>query len=203
MRKDEFIELIKISLSGGTPPQEYEGKFHNVVIEKHIEMAFNEVVSAIQDPSVIDQFCIIHRNVPVLFDEELDLKYSDLPASVLNTIHFRGIRLISPMKDQENAFFIRKNNSTSVMNRLQSNTAVRSNTARLEGPKRVYYDRIAQGIDKVLIKMVTTFSEIASDDDIEMPGGKDSAVFQMVLQNMQMQMQTPENMRNDNNPNSI
>lgn len=203
MRKDEFIELVKISLSGGTPPQEYQGKFHNIVIEKHIEMAFNEIVSAIQDPSVIDQFCVVHRNVPVLFDDDLGLRYSDLPSSVLNTIFFRGLRLISPMKDQENVFFIRKNNSTSVMNRLQSNTAVRSNTARLEGPKRVYYDRISADIDKVLIKMVSTFSEIADDDDIEMPGGKDSIVFKMVMENMQVQMRTPENMRNDNNPNSL
>lgn len=203
MRKDQFIELVKISLSGGTPPQEYQGKFHNVVIEKHIEMAFNEVVSNIQDPSVIDQFCVIHRNVPVLIDEDLGLKYSDLPSSVLNTVYFRGLRLISPMKDQTNVFFIRKNNSTSVMNRLQSNDAVYSNTARLEGPKRVYYDRISGSIDEVLIKMVSTFSEIASDDDIEMPGGKDGIVFRMVMEAMSVQMQTPENMRNDNNPNSI
>lgn len=203
MRKDQFIELVKISLSGGTPPQEYQGKFHNVVIEKHIEMAFNEVVSNIQDPSIIDQFCVIHRNVPVLIDEDLGLKYSDLPSSVLNTVYFRGLRLISPMKDQTNVFFIRKNNSTPVMNRLQSNDAVYSNTARLEGPKRVYYDRISGSIDEVLIKMVSTFSEIASDDDIEMPGGKDGIVFRMVMEAMSVQMQTPENMRNDNNPNSI
>lgn len=203
MRKDQFIELVKISLSGGTPPQEYQGKFHDVVIEKHLEMAFNEVVSNIQDPSVIDQFCVVHRDVPVLTDEGLGLKYSDLPSSVLNTIYFRGLRLISPMKDQTNVFFIRKNNSTSVMNRLQSNDVAFSNTARLEGPKRVYYDRISNDIDKVLIKMVSTFSEIASDDDIEMPGGKDGIVFRMVMEAMNVQMQTPENMRNDNNPNSI
>lgn len=203
MRKDQFIELVKISLSGGTPPQEYQGKFHDTVIEKHIEMAFNEVVSNIQDPSIIDQFCVVHKNIPVLTDDDLGLKYSDLPSSVLNTVYFRGLRLISPMKDQTNVFFIRKNNSTSVMNRLQSNNSVYSNTARLEGPKRVYYDRISNDIDKVLIKMVSTFSEIAEDDDIEMPGGKDGIVFRMVMEAMSVQMQTPENMRNDNNPNSI
>lgn len=201
MKKSEFISLIKISLNGGTPPSKNEGKFHDRVIEAQISLAYNEVVSMIKDPDVLDTFAVVLKNVEVKRDDDLDVSYSDLPVSVLHTVNFAGDRMVAPMKDQTNVFLRRKNNSTPTMNRLAGAGVIGFNIYRLEG-RRLYYDNISSSIDKVLVKVIAPFTELDEDDELEMPGGKDSAMFQMVLQNMQQQYQTPESNKNDNNSNT-
>ena len=201
MKKSEFISLVKISLNGGIPPAKNERKFHDKVIESQVSLAFNEIVSMIKEPSVLDAFAAVYRNVEVKRDEELGLAYSDLPVSVLTTVNFNGLRMVAPMKDQTNVFYIRKNNSTAAMNRMSASVLMAFNTVRIEG-RRLYYDSINMNVDSVLVKLIAPFDQLDEDDEIEMPGGKDSAVFQMVIQNMQQLAQTPAAYKNDNNSNS-
>lgn len=202
MRKDEFIKLIQISLNGGTPPADSQGKFHDVVIEKHVGMAYNEVVSQIKDRKVLDQFVVVYRNQPVLIDSELNLRYINLPVPLINTVQGSAVRYISPMKDQTTSIFIRPNHSQATYRHLPVSYMFSTRgAARVEGD-RIYFDGLDENIDEVLLKILPSFESISEDDEFEMPGGKDSVMFRLILEQLQQQYQTPESYRNDNNSNT-
>ena len=201
MKKSEFVSLIKVSLNGGSAPAKSEGKFHDIVLERHIQFAYNEIISQLKDPEVIDQFVIRYPKVEVEYDSVLGLKYSEIPVALLNTVYCSGLRSISANKDQSYIFFLRGNNSQWTYKNLDVNEYFTEWAGRVEG-QRVYYDVIPEDISTVLMKVLANFENIGEDDEFDMPAGKDSAMFQMVIQQLQQQYQTPEAYRNDNNANT-
>lgn len=200
MLKSEFISLVHHALDGGAPPA--KSKYHPRVIEQHLSLAYNEVVSQIKDVDILDQLAVVRRNVPVLFDEGLALYYSDLPLSLLNTIYGSALRMVAPMKDQNATFFLRKNHSQATMSRLDVSSVLSNNTVRIEG-QRIYYDKFDTALQKkgVLIKLLAGFDDLDEDDNIDMPGGKDSMIFRLVMEQMGQMIQTPKSYRNNNNAN--
>jgi len=202
MRKDEFIELIQISLNGGTPPVDASGKFHDVVIEKHIGMAYNEIVSQIKDGSILDQFCVIYRNQAILEDTNFDLRYLQINVGLLNTLQGSAVRAILPTKDQTANIFIRANHAQGAYKHLETTYYFAKNgTARVEAD-RIYFDNVAGDITEVTLKILPSFENIADSDEFEMPGGKDGMVFKMTMDYLQILSQTTEAYKNDNNANT-
>lgn len=201
MNKPEFIELVKIALNGGTPPSKSEGKFHDVVIEKHIGLAYSSVVGQIQDPFMLDGFVFTFRNIPVEYDEDVDMKYSNLLAPVMNTVYFTGLRQVSPMKNQNISFFIRKSGSQPVWSNMEVSQVFTENALHIEGD-RIYFQQINDEYQKLLVRQILPFDKLSDDVDFDIPGGAGGAMFAQIIQQMQVQLQIPENNKNDNNANT-
>jgi hypothetical protein len=201
MTKPEFIELVKIALNGGTPPAKTEGKFHDVVIEKHLGMAYSTIVGQIQDPFLLDSFCFVFRKVEVEYDDEVDLKYAKLPAPIMNTPFFVGLRQVSPMKNQDISFFIRKNGSQPVWSNMEVSSTFTKNALWIEGD-RIYFPIIDDNYKLLLVKMILPFDKLPEDYEFDIPGGTSGAMFMQTLEQMRIQLEIPENTRNDNNANT-
>lgn len=201
MKKEEFIELVTIQLTGGTPGTKSIDKYHPEVIERQIGLVFNELVSTIQDIQVLDQFCIVRKNVPVLLDEDFDIKYCEIPEVILSTRAGVPIRHVSPMKDQSDVFLHRPNHSQAAYRNLDTQYVFAENVFRIEG-KRLYFDIIRPDIEVLLIKLIAAWDDIDDDDNIIMPGGQDSTAFRLVLEQIREQKQTPVQYQADNNANT-
>lgn len=199
MQKQQFIELIKISLTGGDPGLKNEAKYHDEVLALHIGIAFNALVSEINNPRLIEQFTIEYNDVPVLGTVE---KYSDLPTTPLTTNYFSGIRAVFPKgSGGVNQFYKRTSFSKSVWQHLEVNNLYTQLAYRQTGQK-IVYDKINVGVSFVDIFMLVPFEQLNDTDNITMPGGKDSDVFRLVQSQLEMQYQTPQSQRTDNDPNT-
>jgi hypothetical protein len=71
MTKAQLRDLVKDYLAGGNCPPEIKGKYHPIIIERYIEMSYNDIVNeSIQksgDYSILDG-CTKPYVVPVVYD---------------------------------------------------------------------------------------------------------------------------------------
>lgn len=202
MNKAQLIELVKINLSGGTVPGKYEGKYHDEVVEKAIAMVFNGIVAEISDTTILDQYIKVYPDVEVLFDATYQKKYINIPIALIQTpVGGNAIRSISTMLDQRDTFDIIDNHSQKAVFLLPSMAIMQTSTARIEG-SRIYFDKIRDGIDKVLLKVLASFESLDDEDEIVLPAGQDAVIFESVKKILAEQKQTPQAVRNDNNPNT-
>jgi hypothetical protein len=199
--KEQFVELVRISLEGGIGSTKEDNRFHPEVLGMHVQMAYNDVVSQIKDTNILDQFSKTYYPIDVLTDNDTSEKYSTLPAALLNTVMGSGLRMVCALKDSNYMADIRKNNSQWTMGELEVSQYFTKFAGRVDG-KRFVYDIIDSDITQVRMKLIPGFQDLDDDDEIYMPGGKDSFIFRAVMEQLMPQYKTPTAMKNDTNPNT-
>lgn len=207
MKKIEIIDLLKHRLANGDCPQELKGKYHPEIIGKHCVLALNYLIKEIaykeaqrdNNFSMLDVYAKTFKNVEILKDTDRDEYYSLLPANVIPLPKNRGVRLISPMKNQKYSFVYRDNNTANIHGNLDVEDVLTRPRYYVEGDKIFYSKHLISDINKVLIKLIVDFDGLDDEDDVPIPSGYGKLIFDLVFQSMQgMGM---EKVSNDNNAN--
>jgi hypothetical protein len=210
MNKAELIELVKENLSGGDAPAEIRGKYHPRIIEKYLEMAYDDLVATIYqegEPSgsfaALDSFGKSYKTT-LTEDKDRGELYVELSISVVPLPDNKGIRLVCPYKDQSAAFDYIDNNSSHVFSRLHNQVVRPKGTYYAELP-RIYIsnvDRTLIGKD-IMVKAIPPFNGLKPEDDAFIPAGKNTMLFNLVYELMVRKNQTPKDDYDNNNSKQI
>lgn len=202
MTKEQLIELVTTKLSGGNKTPDQMGKYHPLVIEKYIEMAFNQIYydTFRKNLSDLDIYAIAYDNVDVLFDSIRSVYYSNFPAQLVQLPNNAMIRKVSYQQDQSNEIVPVHDNSRDVFAGLEVGDVDMTSSYSVTGERIEFIDYI-EDFDKVLIKAIPTFSELDDTTNIYIPSGKDLDFFNIVAQ--MTEVVKPEDVINDNNSKQV
>lgn len=210
MKKEEIISLVKsLNLFGDNNADQHK-KIFSGEAEKIIDLAFNDMIIVKYDQSVaknnftfLDNFTKIYIQ-KVLFDNTRGKYYSLLPVPIIPLDKNAGIRSVSPLQGENNPFSSRSNNTSYLWNLLPASKISNKIYYDLED-NILFYNEIDSIITKsgVLMKLVIPFSEYDYDDEIYLPGGYNTDFINRIRQQLQGNIQTPKDNKNDNNSNII
>jgi len=209
MTKRNFIDLIRHGLAGGDMVADLEGRYHEAIVEKYVELAISAVLKNVQDNAIkykdfgqLDDYTTTFVGVAVSYDSDRDEYYSLLPAKVVKLYMNRGIRFISPNKDQSSKFLYRDNNSDDVFTELEIDSI--DGTIRWYAEAQsVYYKFMTTEVaaSGVLMKLIQPISALADTDELNIPAGKEDYVIDFVRK--YVAKMPPEDVINDNNSKQI
>jgi hypothetical protein len=207
MTARQWIDLVKDVLAGGSAPQELKGKNHPEILRKHLTIVHNYLVGKVAYPQALamgdlgylDSYAKTFLDVPILYDEERDEKYSELPSTYIPIPKNRGIRMIAPQHGQDKPFLYRDNNTKRIFSNLDVQDVYPEGRYYLERNK-IYYSGLPYEMDVVLMKLVIPFDAFDDNDEVVFPTGYGKIVTDMVIQSM---LGKPlEKFINDNNSNT-
>jgi hypothetical protein len=210
MNKAELIELVKENLSGGDAPAEIRGKYHPKIIEKYLEMAYDDLVATIyqeSEPSgnfaALDTFGKAYK-VILKKDEDRGELYVELDISVVPLPNNKGITLVCPYRDQTSAFDYVDNNSSHVFRKLHNQVMRPVGTYYAELP-RIYIANVDPTLigKDIMVKAIPPFNGLKSTDDVFVPAGKNTMLFNLVYELMVRKNQTPKDDYDNNNSKQI
>lgn len=211
MTKNQIAAMIQDLLNANSTPT--KGKYDRKDISILIGLAYKDaVVDAITikyrgkriiASNIDGGFVTSYKDVPIEFDEDRQIYYSKLQASVLQLTGDLGLRQISPMEDESTSFIHSAIGDRFVQGPLEVNSYPKPPSFQVEND-RVYYhaDELPwyfKKNGKVLIKQVRDISDIDDDDDFNIPGGYDTKIVDWVLEKMGIPASTVPDHRADAN----
>lgn len=125
----------------------------------------------LDDPTVPDQYATTFmgaegKGLSIYYDQIRGLCYSNLPAKPINLPSRRGYKLIAPVRNMENAFWVCDVNEARNAMRIMGDSKV---LAWAEG-KRMYYSKRFDETNAPFIVMILVISGAASIEmDAELP----------------------------------
>lgn len=188
MTKEELVRLAVLTLGGGNTPPSVLGKFTPQMIEKALELAFDDLCyqayAVGMKTGVYDNLDMYVRpyKLNVLFDKERDERYAVLPvksASIPDTI---AVRLISPMKGQRLAFAPIENYSQPVWAELEVDRIDNRVSYYVENGIIYFDSKLPKEMDTLLSKVVTSFAGFSDSDTVLVPFGQNSQLYVQVVQ---------------------
>lgn len=188
MTKKEFIDLAKRRLASGNLSPDHEGSYNDREIELAFEIGISRLIFESGKSQELDHYSKTYKNVAVLHDDDLDMYYSVLPEIIVQIKGNRGIRHVSPMKDQSFNYTIMTQQNMRVFRRLDSGK-IAPRPAVFYDSGRLYYERHDADITKLLMRLVIPFSKFNDDDEVKIPSGMDDLMVQYVLQTLSGQIQ--------------
>jgi hypothetical protein len=213
MQKKQLIHLVIDRLAGGNTNSDLRGIYHPKIVEKQIENAFESLINPDQESIFAEiglnnwkmDFCTKGYSLTVYYDALRDKYYSQLPVGITSINNNSGIRMIYPIKSEKDSFIPRAQTDNFLMGNLDVENLTDIVRYTYESNNQVYYSgnkdllcRIHKQNEYVYAKLAVKFSELEDTDEINIPDGKNEAVFQYVMQAM---MQTkPEDVTNNNLP---
>jgi len=207
MTKEQWIDVLKDALANGDCPQELKGKYHPEIIGKHIGIAFDYLVAKVLYPEAsktnnwgaLDAYAKAYENVAILENTARCERYSILPIQPISLPANRGVRTISPMRDQSYRFIYRDNNTSNIYEKLEVNDVITIPRYYVEGSNVFYSSHLPANLSKLLFKLIVPFDELDDEDNVNIPQGYGKLVFDLVYQSMGAK--TLEKVSNDNNSN--
>uniref|UniRef100_A0A6M3J2P7 Uncharacterized protein n=1 Tax=viral metagenome TaxID=1070528 RepID=A0A6M3J2P7_9ZZZZ len=205
MTKRQIIQLIEHGLHGGNFNPDLKGKFHPNIIAFHIQATLDDIfIEIFKSNNVqkiaadLDLWSKTYKNVPILYDSDLDLFYSNMPAKIVQLPKQRAIRRISPMQSPGITFKPLSDNAKSVMSRLDvakydTDTWFSFDFDRIEFAN-VPVDMQTDGV--VLIRMIPAFTELADTDTYSIPSGFNDFLIETIKSKL---LGTPPEKQSDNN----
>jgi len=204
MNKAQLIELVQINCSGGRVSKDVHGKYHPLVLERYIELAYSSLLvgSYEKNPKNIDLYQKVYPSVSFTFDKTRGMHYSELPAKLVELPNQAAIVHVGPQKDHNYGFAPVSSGSGPIFGELEVNLIDDVPEYIVEGTN-IYYPNITDDYNPVLMKLIPVFSAFGRLDTIYMPKGQDTALFGIVNQLMQSLKITPEDLNNDNNSKQV
>jgi hypothetical protein len=213
MRKIELIDLISDYLNGGDGPDDIKGRFHDQIIKKHIEAAFNNVVfqtfmegKRYQDYSTLDAWA---KNYPLVINSIANGNGNvRLPYPPMQLPDNMGILQVTPSTpaDLTNAFAYRETNANAVFAALDSFLVSTKPTFYLEQNATgvgiethvLQLEKIPDAVTHVNVKLIVNLEFVDDFDQVPIPAGKESLIIQGVIE--LIRGKPPEDLVNDNKP---
>jgi len=209
MKKIQFLDILKDMLAGGDCPQELKGKYHPEVLARHVEMGMDYMIANVLYPKAsknenwgaLDIYIKTYKDVAILYDEDRDEYYCIMPVQPVSLPSNRGVRVVSPMKDQANRFIYRDNNSNNYYDKLEVNQVIDDVRYYVEKDRLYFSKHLSPFMKKLLLKLILPFGKLDDSDEINFPEGFGQTIFDIIFD--RMQKKRPEKLSNDNNSNTI
>jgi len=218
IKKDQYIEQVRRRLCGGEPVGDLASRYHPLIVEKEIDSAYESLLQSVFGQNIKGgNFAILDPytkpfTVEIQYDSGREEYYSLLPKPVivlnspLNGGNF-GIRIISPIKDQTVQFVPIDNNADVVYGVLEVGIISGIPTYYVEGNSVRYNFRAKNYVegDKVLMKIIPTFSSLGRDEYVTMPEymTKSGMLSVSDLVYQRLVGMPPEKMTNNNDPKQV
>jgi len=179
-------------------------------VYESIERARNGVMQAIIDGgnNLDGEFITQYKNVPILNDGDINLKYSTLPTRLISFSGHDGLQQVSPMKNQGESFIKVSSGSQAIYGSLEAAKIGGKTGYYLQRERvgtdqsiRIYYINCPFQYDKVLIKMVASTYDFDEDEALPIPAQYENQLVAMVFQDMGLQLSTPLDVKNNMEPN--
>jgi len=203
MTKGEAISLILNKVSGGIYGQDIAKSIRREDVGTYLVAAINYVIIKQYYTDIAnegergfpDDFIATYQ-LPVLTDNSRGLKYVKLEAKPFSTIRNRGLRSVSSLRGFKQ--FI-----PTTAEELQHNEYYKGSLGDtlywLEGGKVFFYN-LSTMVDEVLVRIVTSISDLDDDDNLPIPAGSEVEMLNITEQFFLGQRQLPKDMINNNNP---
>ncbi len=202
--RGEFNELVTDLMGAGDPST--EDKFHPGIIWKVAEFVRNALIEEAFDRNakhnhfdLNGDFVSSFANVSISLDADRDERFSELPTPVISLKDNLGIRQVSAMKGQRNSFSLVPNGAISTRSLLET-FAFKSAKYYVEAD-RIYYIDVDKDVDKVLIKMVSSITNLPEDQPIPIPANLENVMLERVVAILKEPKTTKQDKENDSNPN--
>lgn len=141
------------------------------------------------DRELSNQYIKTYTNVPVVYNEEQDLYYSELPASPITLPNNIGVYMISKMQSPNKPF------SPIGIGELFLYSGLPTTQYSFDN-ENVYYYNIEPEVKSVKMLIVASRPDEIQDDDVH-------EIKEMVLKQLMITRNIPEDKANDSNPNII
>lgn len=187
MTKEQLIYLAMTHLGQGDLTPRQKSLIHRGDIERHLEMAFSDIVREVYNNSVthkdyglLDAMAKSYPDVLVAMDKTRGEKYSYLPITIIQLPLHAGIRMVHTQCDQSEQVHWRPNNNIGILNQLEVFTTGKDLPTYYVEHGKLYYDRMKS--DNVTMKLIPSFSSYEDDDEVPVVSGYEGWVFDMVSQ---------------------
>ena len=201
--KKNIADLIISIKSGGQVSS--DSKFDDREIFVLTELVVNTLIANQfqESKEVLGGYIIPFKDVIVLFDEDRNEFYSNLPARAAILPDDLGILQVSPMQDQQLIFIKRKHGALAVFRNLEAGNLLGRTSYYVEGEKIFYINIPKYYKDKgVLVKQIANVDGIDENAQIPISAAKELNLFQIVSQIITEQSAATQEKINDNNANT-
>lgn len=202
LTKVKLAEWVVDQVNGGTPAPETPVEERDVYI--FIEPAINSLIAIHGERTGIENidgdFIATYNYVAISEDIARKEWYSTLPAKTLNLNNDRAIIQVSPMKNQAESFPIIKATSKSIFKGLEADSLLGKIGVYSE-KGRIYYSENPAPVNKVLMKLLISITELGDDDLIPIPSAMEIELVKLVVEYMTGKKQIPEDKLNDSSDN--
>lgn len=178
MKKIEYLEAINERL---------QNKFHLQTLAIYLSMAYNQIIYLTfrKDIDNLDLYSKRYDDIDVKYDQERDMYYSDLPATIIQLPGAGdGVRRIATKQGRKIEFVPVGNILQLVHNDLE--------VGQMEGPTpfRVIDSNVVEyttkngidQVDKVTMYLAVQFEEFGMMDEINIPSGQDQTIMDLIIQ---------------------
>jgi len=213
LTKLEIAELVRDIKLGGDASS--EAKMHPTIIFKVAELARNQLIKTAYNDSrsliaqqgygvgrtyINGDFYSTYKSVKIYEDCDTNRLYSVLPGRLISLPHDRGLRSVSPMHEEDNPFNIVETGSSATYKGLEADT-MSGPEIYIEG-ERIYYRNFNNISCEVLIRMISSISDLEDDEIIPLPAEYELQFLELIKQSLQEQQVVPQDKRNDDNVNT-
>lgn len=178
MTKQEWIELLQDSLNGGDTPDERVRRFHPVIIEKNISIAFTAFLT---QPDMNDNMRSIASwkldaltkpyKIKIEKDSTTERQFIPLPPGIVFMKNNSQIREIVNVKDKSLVYVHRSISSSRIFGDLQIKDVSNAVPYMLVGNK-MYFDPICEFKEgeEMVVYLVMDFSSFEREEEVNIPG---------------------------------
>jgi hypothetical protein len=214
MKKIHLIELVSDFLTGGDSTGDMQGRFHEQIIKKHLEAAFNNLVfqtymegKTHSDYSVLDAWARKYTIDIDDLDEEEATGNAKLPYPPMQLPNNMGILQVNEAGDLTNTFAYRETNSNSVFAALEVGLISEKPIFYLEqnttgdgtATHLLQLENLPDEITQVDIKLIVPLEEIDDFDEVMIPAGKEELLIRDTIE--LLMSKPPEDNISDGRPN--
>jgi len=188
MTKAQIIELVK---------QKLGWKWGDRTLALHIENAWNQFIGQLfkNDSHQLDLYC---KTYDVAVTVGSPRSYSLLPVKTIQYVDAGGgVRRIHTQCDEEMFFVPMRGIDFQIFSSLDAGLVASDIVGYMTKSDRVEYFDIPDEITSVRMEIVPAFSEYADTDDIPIPEGVAANIYGLVLQMVQGNTPTDNNIFKD------
>lgn len=167
-------EKIQRRIMGGDVPNSIDVDIRDVYLE--METVYSYIVEKslnLYGEDIQGEFITVYEDVAITKNENRDRFYSQLPAqliSVRSTRNISGLRQVSPMKSEYDAFIPMKSGDATIYKGLEAGNLLGGVGFWLEGDKIIYENMPSYWNGKtVLVKMISSIYSLPEDAYIPIP----------------------------------
>lgn len=209
MRKIELIELVSDYLNGGDGPDDLKGRFHDQVIKKHVEAAFNGIVfktymegKQYADYSVLDSWA---KNYDLTIQALSAGKgHVRLPYPPMQLPNNMGILQVASSANLSTVFAYRETNANAVFAALEVGSVSsmpffyleQNSTGTGHETHVLQLEKVPDGCTEVKVKLIVPLEFIDDFDQVMIPAGKEDMIIAQVMD--LLRTKPPEDNVNDN-----
>ncbi len=196
----ELIEIIQHRLAGGDMTPDLKSKYHPEIIRKEIAIIANSVLFDIfrnndRGQEALDLYAKQY-SVTLQYSSAYDLRYFELPETVVQLPQNGFIRSITAKKDQSYFIPMVDSRAHGTWGNLEVND-IDSKPYAFLTDENVYFYNISDDLTSLLVKLIIPFDKFADTDNVYLPSGKADQIADLVYN--KLIGLPPEDLRNDNN----